>query len=124
VRLRSSGRGVMRSAWGRAGSRGDSRFFAPTVAVIDDSVDARRKPSYRRPGTPLDAGLYQDEDASQDAPAYTIGSRVRHRKFGSGTIAELAGVGRDAKVKVDFDDDTIGRKTLVIAQANLERGDE
>ena len=36
----------------------------------------------------------------------------------------MAGAGRDAKVKVDFDDDTIGRKTLVIAQANLERDDD
>jgi DNA helicase-2/ATP-dependent DNA helicase PcrA len=50
--------------------------------------------------------------------------RVKHRKFGSGTIFELVGTGRDAKVKVDFDDETIGRKTLVIAQANLERGAE
>ena len=55
---------------------------------------------------------------------FVIGARVKHRKFGSGTIAELSGTGRDAKVKVDFDDETIGRKTLVIAQANLERGDE
>ena len=29
-----------------------------------------------------------------------------------------------AKVKVDFDDEEVGRKTLVIAQANLERGEE
>ena len=55
---------------------------------------------------------------------FAIGARVKHRKFGTGTIAELGGAGRDAKVKVDFDDETIGRKTLVIAQANLERGDD
>ena len=36
-------------------------------------------------------------------------------------IAELAGGGRDLKAKIDFDDETIGRKTLVVAQANLER---
>ena len=64
------------------------------------------------------------EDESQDAPTFVVGARVKHRKFGSGTIAELAGNGRDAKVKVDFDDQSIGRKTLVIAQANLGRGDE
>ena len=64
------------------------------------------------------------EDESQDGPVFAIGARVKHRKFGSGTIAELAGTGRDAKVKVDFDDEAIGRKTLVIAQANLERGDD
>ena len=64
------------------------------------------------------------EDESQDGAVFAIGARVRHRKFGSGTIAELSGTGREAKVKVDFDDETVGRKTLVIAQANLERGDD
>jgi hypothetical protein len=92
--------------------------------VFDESAAARQTPSSRRPGTPLDAGYFSDEDASQDVPTLAIGSRVKHRKFGSGTIAELAGNGRDAKVKIDFDDEAIGRKTLVVAQANLERGDE
>jgi DNA helicase-2/ATP-dependent DNA helicase PcrA len=46
---------------------------------------------------------------------------VKHRKFGSGKIAELAGSGRDLKAKIDFDDESIGRRTLVVAQANLER---
>lgn len=121
VRLRSSGRGVMRSAWGRAGAR--DRFLAP-VTVFDESDPISRKASLRRPGRPLDAGYFPDEETSQDAPSFLVGSRVKHRKFGSGTIADLAGSGRDAKVKVDFDDEAIGRKTLVIAQANLERGDE
>lgn len=62
------------------------------------------------------------EDESQDTPHFTVGERVRHSKFGSGTIAELSGNGRDAKVRIDFDNEEIGRKTLVIAQANLERG--
>jgi len=122
VRLRSSGRGVMRSAWGRAG--GASRFSGQAVSVFDESAAARNTPASRRPGTPLDAGYFSDEETSQDAPTFSIGSRVKHRKFGSGTIAELAGSGREAKVKVDFDDEAIGRKTLVIAQANLGRGDE
>jgi DNA helicase-2/ATP-dependent DNA helicase PcrA len=121
VRLRSSGRGVMRSAWGRAGAR--DRFLAP-VSVFDENDPISRKASLRRPGRPLDAGYFPDEEASQDAPSFSVGSRVKHRKFGSGTIADLAGFGRDAKVKVDFDDEAVGRKTLVIAQANLERGDE
>jgi DNA helicase-2/ATP-dependent DNA helicase PcrA len=121
VKVRSSGRGVMRGAWG-ASSRGPSRYYSPSAAASDHSLSP--KPSERRPGRALDVGRFSDEDASQDVPAYVIGSRVKHRKFGSGTISELAGTGRDAKVKVDFDDETVGRKTLVIAQANLERGDE
>ena len=64
---------------------------------------------------------YSEADASQDTAYIAVGARVRHRKFGTGTIAERAGNGRDAKVKIDFDDETIGRKTLVVAQANLEQ---
>ncbi len=62
------------------------------------------------------------EDESQDMPAFRVGERVQHAKFGAGTIAEFTGTGRDAKVRIDFDDEEIGRKTLVIAQAKLERG--
>ncbi|MEO7086774.1 MAG: UvrD-helicase domain-containing protein [Gemmatimonadaceae bacterium] len=125
IKVRSSGRSMMRaggseSNWGRnfgAGTRGGrdvGEFFN------------RQSPSARRPGSPVRsfAPDVPVEDESQDAPMYVVGARVKHRKFGGGTIAELAGSGRDAKVKIDFDDETIGRKTLVIAQANLERGDE
>jgi DNA helicase II / ATP-dependent DNA helicase PcrA len=62
------------------------------------------------------------QDESQDAPLFAPGERVRHARFGSGTIAELTGSGRDLKVRIDFDDEEIGRKTLVLAQAKLERG--
>jgi len=65
-----------------------------------------------------------EEAPSQDLPRFVPGERVRHTRFGSGTIAELSGSGRDAKVTVDFDDESIGRKRLVIAFAGLERGFE
>jgi DNA helicase-2/ATP-dependent DNA helicase PcrA len=66
--------------------------------------------------------LPNPEDESQDAPSFMPGERVKHAKFGSGTIAELTGTGRDMKVRIDFDDEEIGRKTLVLAQAKLEKG--
>ena len=72
------------------------------------------RPSRARPQEP--------EEESQDAPRLVIGERVRHAKFGTGTIAEFSGSGRDAKVRIDFDDEEVGRKTLVIAQAKLEPG--
>jgi DNA helicase-2/ATP-dependent DNA helicase PcrA len=121
VKVRSTGRAAMRGSslgwgggrrWGREGARFDDAFdgFPPSAAA-------------RRPGTPVtrEAFFPDDENVSQDAPVIAVGSRVRHRKFGAGTIAELAGSGRELKVKVDFDDETVGRKTLVVAQANLER---
>jgi len=61
------------------------------------------------------------EDVSQDGPAFAIGERVRHGRFGSGAITALSGTGRDAKVTVQFDDESIGTKKLVIAFASLER---
>ena len=80
-------------------------------------------PSTRRPGTPVRRVSADDVDvsASQLAPRFIKGARVRHPRFGSGTIAEFGGTGRDTKVTVDFDDETIGRKRLVVAYAGLER---
>jgi DNA helicase-2/ATP-dependent DNA helicase PcrA len=62
------------------------------------------------------------EDVSQDAPSFAVGERVRHGRFGSGVIAGLSGAGRDAKVTVQFDDEAVGTKKLVVAFAGLERG--
>jgi DNA helicase II / ATP-dependent DNA helicase PcrA len=82
----------------------------------------------RRRGSPVDWGRPAErprapapEDESQVAPRYAVGERVRHPRFGGGTIAELSGQGAQAKARIDFDDETIGRKTLMLAQAQLER---
>ena len=77
----------------------------------------------RRPGTPVTRPAWLDDaDVSQDAPRFIKGERVKHDRFGSGTVVELSGVARDTKVTIDFDDETIGRKRLVIAYAGLQRG--
>ena len=60
-----------------------------------------------RPAAPLPRGPTEAE-ASQDTPRYVKGERVRHRRFGSGTIRGLSGVGRDLKVSVAFDDEDVG----------------
>jgi DNA helicase-2/ATP-dependent DNA helicase PcrA len=60
-------------------------------------------------------------EASQDSPRYVRGERVRHRRFGSGTIQGLVGTGRDLKVSVAFDDEEVGVKQLLVAYAGLER---
>ncbi len=61
------------------------------------------------------------EEASQDTPRFVKGERVRHRRFGSGTIQGLSGAGRDLKVAVAFDDEEVGVKNLLVAYAGLER---
>jgi DNA helicase II / ATP-dependent DNA helicase PcrA len=125
IKVRSSGRAVMRAGGEEYGGYAGRYGRGSRSPDVDDFVP-RYSPSSRRPGVPV-AGFGQRgaaEDESQDAAVFVIGARVKHRKFGTGTIAELAGSGRDAKVKIDFDDEAVGRKTLVIAQANLERGEE
>jgi len=70
---------------------------------------------------PVEADVVWEEAASQDAPRYAAGERVRHRKFGSGVIQVVSGSGRDLKVTVAFDDQAIGTKQLLVAYAGLER---
>ena len=86
------------------------------------SVMPHASAATRRPGARVSFAPDTDVDASQDAPRFVKGERVRHSRFGSGTIAELSGVGRDTKVTIDFDDESVGRKRLVVAYAGLERG--
>src|SRR5438132_4800511 len=81
---------------------------------------ARRAGARARAAAPAD--LDWEVEASQDAPRYTAGERVRHRKFGSGVVRAVSGAGRDLKVTVEFDDREIGTKQLLVAYAGLERG--
>jgi DNA helicase-2/ATP-dependent DNA helicase PcrA len=124
IKVRSSGRSFMHSLgggsqWGNSRKR-ESAATLRTAYLDDDAFPPSA--AARRPGTPVSRPTgFDDAEASQDAAVIAVGARVRHRKFGSGVIAELAGSGRDLKAKIDFDDETIGRKTLVVAQANLER---
>ncbi|HEX2188480.1 MAG TPA: UvrD-helicase domain-containing protein [Longimicrobiaceae bacterium] len=59
-----------------------------------------------------------DYSDSQETPRLIKGARVRHPQFGSGTVAELSGVGADVRATIDFD--SVGRKKVVLRYANLE----
>jgi DNA helicase-2/ATP-dependent DNA helicase PcrA len=73
------------------------------------------------PSTPSRGLPAAPDQESQLAPRYVKGERVRHRRFGSGTIRGLTGGGRDLKVEVAFDDGEVGIKQLLVAYAGLER---
>ena len=68
-----------------------------------------------------DAGTATQEEESQAAPRYIKGERVRHRRFGGGTIKGLSGQGKTLKASVEFDDEKVGVKQLLVAYAGLER---
>ncbi|MFY9731669.1 MAG: UvrD-helicase domain-containing protein [Candidatus Acidiferrales bacterium] len=78
--------------------------------------------SYRRPRTP-----YGKSSATRTSPRVSgrqtsndplIGARVRHSKYGLGTIIEVEGEGEDRKLTVSFQD--YGAKKLIERYANLQ----
>jgi DNA helicase-2/ATP-dependent DNA helicase PcrA len=95
---------------GQRGGRTDGRSRDRSWGSYESAVS----PSVRSSDNP-------PEEASQDSPRYVKGERVRHRRFGSGTIQGLVGTGRDLKVSVAFDDEEVGIKQLLVAYAGLER---
>jgi DNA helicase-2/ATP-dependent DNA helicase PcrA len=69
--------------------------------------------------TPAQPDDFSD-DLNQDRARLVRGERVVHATFGSGTIVEVSGFGRDLKVVVEFD--SVGLKRLLARYAELERG--
>lgn len=112
------GRGARQPSGGRFGGSGGSRNREQPRATDASTLGwgtAGKRDAAGREAMPA------AEDISQDAAVIAIGARVRHAMFGAGTIAELSGSGLEAKARIDFDDEEVGRKTLVLARANLER---
>jgi len=80
-----------------------------------------RQPRARRAALRAVPEPWLPAEESQDAPRYVQGERVRHRKFGGGVVRAVAGQGKGLKVTVEFDDQDIGTKQLLVAYAGLER---
>lgn len=117
-----SGSGGASRGWGgsSAGSARSRDSFTPAERPRLDGSPARPRTSMP---TSMAAAETDDEqsEASQLRPRYVKGERVRHRRFGSGTILGLTGGGRDLKVTVHFDDEAEGTKQLLVSYAGLER---
>ena len=56
-------------------------------------------------------------DSLPERPAYDVGDRVEHIRFGKGIVREIAESPKDYKVTVDFDE--AGRKVMYAAFARL-----
>ena len=121
------------SSWSSKSEKAPTRdsHYGRGVEADDLSWLDDNKPSNRRPGTPVNVPQSMPASmrrrpggaAPEEVPegvSLRVGLRVRHEKFGVGTIAELSGSGTDAKARIDFDDEEVGRKTLVVGKAKLE----
>ncbi|MCD2492786.1 UvrD-helicase domain-containing protein [Lacrimispora sp. NSJ-141] len=80
-------------------------------------------PARRRNSPSGDSGLKQSYMGKQftvtkaDGLSYQVGDRVRHVKFGEGTVADITEQKKDFEVTVDFD--TAGRKRMYATFAKL-----
>lgn len=82
----------------------------------------RGGPTRRTHDVPVWKGSRGEPEVADSGSGYVTGERIRHKLFGAGSIAELSGTGRDVKAVIDFDDASVGRKTIKLAYTTLERG--
>ena len=66
-----------------------------------------------------DDGYDLDAAFNQDLPRFLKGEKVLHETFGSGTVGEVSGFGRDLRVTVHFE--SVGSKKLLVRYAGLRR---
>ncbi len=72
---------------------------------------------WRPPSAPASASAAAVAGAAAAGPSYRGGEKVRHPKFGLGTVVGLSGEGARAEVTVVFD--SAGAKRLLVKYANL-----
>ncbi len=77
----------------------------------------KKKPSFGKPKSKPSFGKeFSVEKAEVD---YKVGDRVKHQKFGEGTVLEIEDGARDYQVTVEFDE--FGQKMMMASFAKLEK---
>lgn len=117
-----------RMRFGRRETSIESRFFREIPAeYIEDAsrAAARASESLNRAGIEIRSSkrtvpVYEKKEPvpAMDVSALRAGMRVRHRKFGEGTIITAKHVAKDAILEINFD--TAGTKRLMAVFAKLE----
>jgi len=115
---RAQDRLYLTSAWSRM-LFGGSSYNPPSRFLKEIPDGLMTKAGKRQRRSPVDR-------AAATGPAVTVspgevgpGDRVRHQKWGLGTVREIVGEGDRAEAEVMFD--TQGKKRLLLAWAPLER---
>ncbi len=104
------------SAWSRMLFGGSN--YNPPSRFLQEIPDGLMEKAAKRQRTRAESSAPEPRvtvDASQIGP----GDRVRHDKWGLGTVREIIGTGDRAEAEVMFD--TQGKKRLLLAWAPLER---
>jgi DNA helicase-2/ATP-dependent DNA helicase PcrA len=106
------------SAWQRMLFGGSS--YNPPSRFLQEVPDALvEKAAKRQRRSPVDRAAASGPRATVSPEEVGPGDRVRHDKWGLGTVREIVGVGDRAEAEVMFD--TQGKKRLLLAWAPLEK---
>ena len=82
---------------------------------------SEKKPVMDKSSFIFESPKKQEKTSASSSESFKSGDRIRHRKFGDGTILEAKAVGADTFLRVEFD--TEGEKKLMAAYVKLERID-
>lgn len=90
----------------------------PVQNSYSQAKQAFRKQPFQS-GSTLVKGKQQFASAKEQGLSYGVGDRVRHIKFGLGTVKEITEGGRDYEVSVEFDN--FGLKRMFASFAKLQK---
>ncbi|MGH8935085.1 MAG: DNA helicase PcrA [Acidimicrobiia bacterium] len=97
-----------RNLWGGSNFNAPSRFLSELPEELAVAVKRLRRPELER----------SSPRPSLSARQVSRGDRVRHERWGAGTVKEVRGGDERAEVVVDFE--TVGEKRLALSWAPLE----
>jgi DNA helicase-2/ATP-dependent DNA helicase PcrA len=106
------------SAWNRM-LFGGSNYNPPSRFLKEVPEGLLQKAGKRQRRSPADRVASVGPRTQVDPGSVTAGDRVRHDKWGLGTVREIVGIGDRAEAEVMFD--TQGKKRLLLAWAPLEK---
>lgn len=90
----------------------------PKQNAYKQAREAFRKQPFQSSNV-LTKGKQQFAVSKEKGLSYTVGDRVRHIKFGVGTVKDIIEGGRDYEVTVEFD--TVGQKRMFASFAKLQK---
>ncbi len=115
---RAQERLYLTSAWSRL-LFGSSSYNPPSRFLQEIPENLIEKAGKRVRKSPVDRAAASGPAMNVDPDEIGAGDRVRHQKWGLGTVREVVGSGDRAEAEVMFD--TQGKKRLLLAWAPLEK---
>lgn len=118
-----------RTLFGRTSYNPPSRFLAEIPEELTDSLAEKpkavplRAAAYAPPKSGMKSALLDSKEPSAksesaSALGYSVGDRVKHRKFGIGTVLAAQSMGKDMLLVIKF---AVGEKKLLAAYAPIEK---